>query len=96
MSLLKQKLTGIFGKVRGWGKSIMSEEVKLIIRACHSYDVEALWEFTHGFLLLESRFGGKMSPHTLKAYKSGLKIFIQDMKEGNQSLLKLERTDAVL
>ena len=96
MQPFKQKFTEIFGKIRDFGQSAKSEEVRQVIHACHKYNVETLWEFTCSFLLLESKSGGKISQHTLRAYKSGLKKFIQDMKESNQDLLKLERADAIV
>lgn len=96
MLSFKQKFTGIFGKVRDFGQFAKSKEVRQIIHACNAYDVETLWEFTHSFLLLESKSGGKISHHTLRAYKSGLKKFIQDMKENNKPLLKLEKTEATV
>ena len=96
MESFKQKFTEIFGKVRDFGQSAKSEEVRQVIHACHKYDVEVLWKFTNSFLLLESKAGGKISQHTLRAYKSGLKKFIQDMKESNKHLLKLERADAIV
>ena len=96
MKLAQKKATKMLEKARDFVQSSKGKKKRQAIHACHKYDAETLWELTQSCLLLEGKSGGKVSQHTLMIYRSGLKKFVQDMKENNKKLLKLERDDAIL
>lgn len=57
---------------RSWA-SLSSEELKrLAAKAVNERDAETLWDLTRAYLFLHGSKGGKVSKHTLKAYRRGV------------------------
>jgi integrase/recombinase XerC len=60
--------------LEGWAKP-ETRKVRAV-KACHDFDAEALQELVRYYMAFESRKQARTSPQTLRAYASGLRVFL--------------------
>lgn len=58
------------------------------VRAARDQDTNSLWELLEAHLILNGLSGAKASPHTLRAYRKGLTMFLEFAAASGVQLLR--------
>ncbi len=81
-ALVPYDYTGI-DRTLAWAQLADDERKRQAVKAAHEHDGPALWDLTESWLLLHGKKGAAVSPRTLDAYRSGVRIFLPSWRSEN-------------
>jgi len=64
-------------RARAWADLEAGELRRRAVTAARDGDVQALWEMTEAYVLLQGLAGARISQHTLRAYRTGVSLFLE-------------------
>lgn len=71
-----------------WADLEPAEMRRRAMEAARDLDAEALWNLTEAHLLLNGLAGARVSPHTIRAYKKGVEVFLEFAARHGVQLLR--------
>jgi integrase/recombinase XerC len=75
-------------RAQAWANLEEGELRRRATEAARDVDAEALWNLIEAHLLLNGLAGARISAHTLRAYRTGLEVFLRYAQEAGVQLLR--------
>lgn len=73
----------ILAHAKRWSDLDEAERKRRAVEALRDRDLEQLWELTEAHLTLWGRQGSRVSKATLRAYKTSIRIFLEETQDAN-------------
>ena len=78
----------IQARAQTWADLEPAELRRRAVEAARDGDVQALWDMTEAYVLLQGLAGARVSEHTLRAYKTGVALFAEYARPAGVQLLR--------